>query len=304
MELQITLPTRNLYARLGDTIHQYSADEIAFVLKMFDAPVPDQTEEWFGWKLIQLFKGLTRFTDEDLQEWQRAAIVQFYQENPDAGEDDGLAAWLSDLKQVINRIADIFLDFDASTKAFSIKPSLFKNPLPWLLVKNVSGTVLKLYAPYSTEDEPFGAISLAEYGQIVSLYDQYRNENDEFAFYRLCAILYRPKTKEKDSADIRMPLEKSESKIMERAAMFKRQLPDGYKRVIDLHIVSCSVQFAEQYPDIFSQKKSSNKKSDLVDFVLELANFDPIKQKQVLQENVHDMFEIAARLLTRKVEQV
>ncbi len=305
-ELHIDMPMlqKKLVGKIYESWEEMTWQLITHVLRVFNAPMPQwSAEEAMHWQNMQILKAINGWTDADLKAWRTATVLS----NQDVDMLTAQQIWLKDLDTILHQSVQFaFQPITENTENKRVlSQTLYKNPLPVIKVKAKSGTFQKWFAAYSDAENPFRDCTLYELGRIFTLYEQFRESGEETHFCELLAILYRPEKPRKDrqnddSDDMRQPLESSVKKMRVRIAIVRDQIHPSVKKTIELHLTSAMSRFAELYASVFSKKKTAaDKKGDFLDFVLELADYDPQKSDDLFKRSAHDMFELAERLIKR-----
>ena len=293
--LTVEINKFKLSADVKESWNEMTPDEINHILMVFDAPVALMGEESIDWRLLQVFKALTKWNDDDLKKWELLSLEAY-------GDD---SFFFTDLKILIEATTSFLILKDDD--GYSINPELTQNPFPWIKIE-VKGQVKKYYAAHNEENYVLSNVSLDELAQIFTAFENYIAEKDTDYLYRMCAIMYRlPKTRTKKNiernydGDIRNPLEDYESGISKRAERFKKHLPQMFLRVIEFHIASCRASISKEYEAIFAPSKGGTTEGgDWIDFILELSDYDVLRKDAVMKQNAHDALETAVRLIKKK----
>lgn len=305
--LHIDMPQFNkkLIGKVYESWEEMPWQMITHVLRVFDAPIP----QWWGeqarhWQNIQILKALNNWKDEDLTQWRQATLLT----HQDLSFEEAHVIWLHDLNTVLTASLEFAMTEIGEGKRI-MNQTLYKNPMPVIKVKDHRlGEHIKWLSAYSDYDEPFRDCTLYELGRIYTLYEQFRETGDNYYFCELLAVLYRPEKKRAerqndDSDDPRQKLEMSNKKMRVRAAIARDEILPSVKKTMELHLVSAMARFSELYPSVFKGTAQKGKRQgDFLDFVLELADFDPVKSDEIFKRSAHDMFELAERSLARQAE--
>lgn len=284
-----------LSADVAESWNELTSDQINHVLMVFDAPTPLMGEESIDWRLLQVFKALTKWTDDDLRVWELFSLEAY-------GED---SIFFSDLKILMDAATSFLISKDE--EGYSITPELTRNPFPWVKIE-VKGQLKKYYAPHNVDTNVLSNVSLDELAQIFTAFENYISEKDTEYLFRCCALMYRlpkprtPQNVERNyDGDIRNPLEDYESGIKKRTELFKKHLTPMFLRVIEFHIASCRAAISKEYEAIFTPAKGGNSEGgDWIDFILELSDYDVLRKDAVMKQNAHDALETAVRLIKKK----
>jgi hypothetical protein len=306
-KIEITLKNRVLFALLPTSWSDMTSDEIAHVLSICYAPFPKKETDIsaiFAFQNLQILKSLTRWTDEDLDEWGSEYVVDFMTEFPHEDQDMAVAAWMMEMKSLFEVFTDFMFTENKEKGIRTINNTLLNNPLPWIMYRDNHGIIKKLYAGYCDKENPFRDATLSEVTQIFTDFQNYADTDDILPLMRLFALFYRgakPRTTRQndDEDDPRTPLENSEKNIQKRARLIESQTPVAIRRVIVLHMASAMEAFKAQYEEVFSGSSQNTEGGDWVDFILEVTDYDPLKKDAVLRLSAHDMMETACRLIRK-----
>jgi hypothetical protein len=293
--LTVEINEFKISADVVESWNEMTVDQINHVLMVFDAPVALMGVESIDWRLLQIFKALTKWTDDDLRVWELLSLEAY-------GDD---SIFFSDLKIMMDAATSFLILKDEG--GYSINPELTRNPFPWIKIE-VKGQVKKYYAPHNEGTNVLTNVSLDELAQIFTAFQNYVVEKDTEYLFTCCALMYRlPKARTKQNlernydGDIRNPLEDYESGIQKRKQLFKKHLSPMFLRVIEFHIASCRAAISKEYEAIFASPKGSNTEGgDWIDFILELSDYDVLRKDAVMKQNVHDALETAVRLIKKK----
>jgi hypothetical protein len=104
-----------LSADVVESWNEMTAEQINHVLMVFDAPVALMGEESIDWRLLQIFKALTKWTDDDLRVWELLSLEAY-------GHD---SIFFSDLKILMDAATSFLILKDDD--GYSINPELTLN---------------------------------------------------------------------------------------------------------------------------------------------------------------------------------
>jgi hypothetical protein len=293
--LTVEINELKLSADVAESWNEMTADQINHVLMVFDAPVALMGEESIDWRLLQIFKALTMWTDDDLRIWELLSLETY-------GDD---SIFFSDLKILMDAATSFLLSKDEG--GYSINPELTRNPYPWVKIFE-KGQLKKYYAPHNEATNVLTNVSLDELAQIFTAFENYISENNTDYLFRCCALMYRlPKSRTPQNlernydGDIRNPLEDYESGIQKRTQLLKKHLSPMFLRVLEFYIASCRAAISKEYEAIFAPSKGgSTEGGDWIDFILELSDYDVLRKDAVMKQNAHDALETAVRLIKKK----
>jgi hypothetical protein len=306
-KIEIPLKNRVLLALLPTQWRDMTSDEIAHVLSICYAPFPKKNakvSDIYAFQNLQILKSLTRWSDDDLDEWGSENVIDFLTEFPKEDQQMAVDAWTAELKSIFEVFTDFMFTEDKEKGIRTINNTLFINPLPSISYRDSRGIIKKLYAGYCDEENPFRDATLNELTQIFTEFQNYADSDDNTSLMRLFALFYReakPRTTRQtdDDDDPRTPLQNAEKNIQKRARLIESQTPIAIRRIIVLHLASAMEAFKAQYDEVFNSSSQNTEGGDWIDFVLEITDFDPLKKDVAMRLPAHDIFETACRLIKK-----